>query len=81
MSEGAPRVVVDTRGLFCPVPIIRTSEAMRNLASGGVVELISDDPAIAHDLPAWCKASGHTIVSSHRKAEDYHYLVRKREGV
>jgi len=78
VREESPRVVVDTRGLFCPVPIIRTAEAMRNLGPGGLVEVISDDPAIAHDLPAWCKASGHTIVSSRREAEDHRYLVQKR---
>ncbi len=72
------RVIVDARGLFCPVPIIKTSEAIRNVLSGSVVEVISDDPAIEADLPAWCRSTGHTIVSSDRRGRDYHYLVEKK---
>lgn len=70
-------VVVDTRGTFCPVPIIRTSEAMRNLHAGGVLEVVADDPAIEHDLPAWCRSHGHTIRSMRRSGRDFHYLVEK----
>jgi len=77
--EGAePPVVVDTRGLFCPVPIIKTSEAIRKLKSGGIVEVISDDPAIQFDLPAWCKSMGHTIASERKSGNDFHYMVRKK---
>jgi len=75
-----PRVVVDARGLFCPVPIIHTSQAIHNVVPGAVIEVISDDPAIAHDLPAWCKASGHEIVAAHREGADYHYRVKKKEA-
>ena len=73
-----PPVVVDTRGMFCPVPIIKTSEAIRNLRSGGLVEVISDDPAIESDLPAWCKSTGHTIVGFRRDGSDFYYHVQKK---
>lgn len=72
------RVVIDTRGTFCPVPIIKTSEAIRNLDSGGVVEVISDDPAVEFDMPAWCRSMGHTIVEWTREDDVYHYFVRKK---
>jgi tRNA 2-thiouridine synthesizing protein A len=71
------RIVVDTRGTFCPVPIIKTSAAIRNLHPGGVVEVISDDPAIEHDMPAWCKSTSHTILSVHREGNDIHYVIEK----
>lgn len=77
MTAGGPRVIVDTRGTFCPVPIIKTSEALRNLDSGALIELISDDPAIKHDLPAWCNSAGHNIESSRREGDDFYYVVRK----
>ena len=70
-------VVVDTRGMFCPVPIIKIAEAVRNLHDGGVVELISDDAAIEHDLPAWCRSTGNTIRSLERDGADFHYFVEK----
>ena len=46
--------------------------------SGGIIELISDDPAIAYDLPAWCKSMGHAITSDHKDGSDFHYLVKKK---
>ena len=59
-----PNVIIDTRGLFCPIPVIKTSEALQNLESGALVEIISDDPAIEFDMPAWCQSTGHAIESS-----------------
>jgi len=69
---------VDARGTYCPVPVIKTSEAIRNVEPGAVVEVISDDPAIESDLPAWCKSHGHTIEHLDRDGDDFHYFVRKK---
>ena len=71
-------VIVDTHGMFCPAPIIKLSEAIRNVDPGRVVELVSDDPAIEYDLPAWCKSAGHTIVASSRDGAVFTYRVRKK---
>jgi len=78
-SPPPPDVIVNTRGMFCPAPIIKLSEAVRNVDAGRVVELVSDDPAIEFDLPAWCKSAGHTIVSSCKDGADYIYRVRKKD--
>lgn len=78
LDDAHGHVVVDTRGTFCPIPIIRTAEAVRNLHPGGVVEVISDDPAIEYDMPAWCKSTGNAIQSYIRKGSDFHYVVVKK---
>ena len=72
-----PHFVLDTRGTFCPVPIIKTSEAIRNLEPGHIVEVISDDPAIESDLPAWCKSTGHQIIHNSRESDVFTYLIRR----
>ena len=54
---------LDCRGLFCPVPIVRTADAMRRMAEGEEVELLADDPGVPGDLKAWCKGAGHELVS------------------
>jgi tRNA 2-thiouridine synthesizing protein A len=54
---------VDARGVLCPVPIIRLARAARSLPAGSVVELLSDDPAAEHDVPAWCRLRGHTLLT------------------
>lgn len=73
-----PNFVVDTRGLFCPVPIIKTAEAVKNLESGSVIEVISDDPAIEFDIPAWCASTGHSIHSSHKEGQVYRFVIVTR---
>ncbi|NIM20031.1 MAG: hypothetical protein GTO51_07240 [Candidatus Latescibacteria bacterium] len=71
-------IVVDARGFFCPIPVIKTAEAIKNLDSGGIVEVISDDPAIEHDMPAWCKSKGHEIKSMTKEGKVYRYFVQKK---
>lgn len=64
-SRTGPRdVLVDARGVLCPVPIIRLARAARALAAGGTVTLLSDDPAAAHDVPAWCRLRGHELAGA-----------------
>ena len=72
-------IIIDTRGMFCPVPIIKTSEAIKQIDPGAIVEVISDDPAIEFDLPAWCQGQGHTIESERREGDVYHYFVRRKD--
>lgn len=71
-------LVIDTKGLSCPLPIIKASDAIRSVAEGTVIEVISDDPAIELDLPAWCQSQGHTIESASSAGDVFRYLVRKR---
>ena len=71
-------IIVNAKGFFCPVPIIKTAEAMDNLDSGAIVEVISDDPAIAHDLPAWCESTGNVIKSMIKEGGVYRYFVQKK---
>jgi tRNA 2-thiouridine synthesizing protein A len=75
-----PVVRIDARGLFCPVPIIKTSDAMRSIMAGETVEVVCDDPAVEFDMPAWCGSHGHIIESVAVANGVFHYVVRKRAG-
>ena len=62
-AESNPTPVrLDTRGLFCPMPIIKLAELVKTLKPGARVEILSDDLGIQEDLPAWCKSHGHSLV-------------------
>ncbi len=50
---------IDTRGLYCPVPILRTRDRLKRLDAGDVLEVLADDPAILEDMPAYCRSHGH----------------------
>lgn len=52
-------VVVDARGLRCPLPVIRLAHVALDAPAGTVVEVWATDPAARADVPAWCRMRGH----------------------
>ncbi len=79
-SASAPAdEVLDTVGLYCPIPIIRTAEKMKGLDGGTVLEVISDDRVILIDMPAWCRSTGNSFLGSRRDGDEFRLLVRKKE--
>ena len=50
---------IDARGLYCPVPILRTRDRLKRLDAGDVLEVLADDPSILEDMPAYCRSHGH----------------------
>jgi tRNA 2-thiouridine synthesizing protein A len=67
-------VLVDSRGKSCPQPIVDIARVAKDLVPGARLVLLSDDPATATDLPAWCFLKGHHYLGD---AVDYElgYLV------
>jgi tRNA 2-thiouridine synthesizing protein A len=61
-AQPAPDVVVDARGLRCPLPVIRLAEAARHAEGGTLVEVLATDPAAKADIPAWCRMRGQQLV-------------------
>mgnify|MGYP003346881345 CR=1 FL=1 len=55
-------VRLDERGRRCPIPVVALMRAMNTYPPGHVVAVLSDDPAAAHDIPAWCRLKGATFV-------------------
>jgi TusA-related sulfurtransferase len=75
-----PDAVLDTVGLYCPVPIIKTAEKVRRLPPGSILEVLSDDRVILVDMPAWCRSTGHEYLGSRRRGEEYRLFVRTAGG-
>ena len=69
--------VLDCVGLFCPMPILKTREAMRALTVGQVLEMLSDDPASEADMKSWTGRTGHELVTVERHGQVFHFVVRK----
>jgi tRNA 2-thiouridine synthesizing protein A len=64
-------------GELCPVPIIRTAEAMKEMAAGEVLELVGDDPGIVPDIEAWCRSHHHKLLSLEREGGTIRARVQK----
>ena len=55
---------LDTSGLLCPLPVIRTQDRIRTLRKGDTLDIVASDPGTLHDIPAWCRVHGHVLVES-----------------
>lgn len=68
---------IDCMGLFCPMPIVKIREAIRDVPVGGVIEMVADDPASEADLKSWSKRTGHQLLEVTRYGAVYRFLVKK----
>ena len=73
----APDKVLDCVGLFCPMPILKTREALRAMAVGQLLEMLSDDPASEADMKSWTARTGHDLVAVERDGTVFRFIVRK----
>ena len=69
---------LDLKGLACPLPIVRTAKAMRELESGAMVEVLATDPGSLKDFPAWCRATGNDLVEHASFNGGFRFVIRKR---
>jgi tRNA 2-thiouridine synthesizing protein A len=72
-----PHKRIDCIGFFCPVPVVKTREALLSMEVGQVLEVLSDDPAAEADMRGWAKRAGHELVGLSRLGTVYRFLVRK----
>jgi tRNA 2-thiouridine synthesizing protein A len=70
---------LDLKGLSCPLPIIKTAKAMKELAPGELLEAIATDPGSVSDFRAWAKTTGNPLVESSQEGGVFRYLLRKKE--
>lgn len=68
---------IDCTGLFCPMPIVKTREAIREMVTGQVLEMLSDDPASEPDMRSWAQNTGHELLEVTRTGAVYRFVVRK----
>lgn len=62
MSALEKHTVVDSRGKFCPIPIMELFKAYRGSQDGDLIELLATDPAAKPDVAAWAKNNGSEVL-------------------
>ena len=60
--SSAPARLVDCRGLTCPLPILRTTRAMREIEAGGQLTILVTDVNAPLEFTAFCEATGHRMI-------------------
>jgi len=68
---------LDCVGLYCPMPIIKTAEKIKELKQGEVLEVVADDKGIKQDMPAWCQATGHEFLGVDEAGGEIKVYVKK----
>lgn len=73
-------IVLDARGLACPMPIVRTKKTMKTLEPGQVVEVQATDKGSTADLRAWANSTGNQYLGTIEDGDVLHHYVRKASG-
>jgi len=69
---------IDARGLSCPMPIVKTAQAVKPLPSGAVVELLATDVGSIKDVAAWCRATGNELIEQTSDGAVYRFVIRRK---
>ncbi|WP_424138430.1 sulfurtransferase TusA family protein [Roseomonas chloroacetimidivorans] len=71
--------MLDVQGLSCPLPVLKANKALRGLPAGARLTVLATDAASVADFQAFCRETGHALVSFSEAAGVYRYTLRKRD--
>ncbi|MDZ5471271.1 sulfurtransferase TusA family protein [Bacillus sp. 31A1R] len=80
MENIKANVMIDAKGLACPMPIVKTKKAMNVLGAGLVLEVQATDKGSKADLQAWAKSSGHQYLGTIEEGDVLKHYLRKSSG-
>jgi tRNA 2-thiouridine synthesizing protein A len=70
---------LDCVGLYCPMPIVKTAQKIKELKEGQVLEVLADDKGIKQDMPAWCQTTGNECLGMEEADGEIKVYVRKTQ--
>ncbi len=69
---------LDAKGLNCPMPIVKTAQAIKSLASGELLEVLATDPGSVKDFAAWSRTTGNELVEQTVDGGVYRFVLRRK---
>ncbi len=69
---------VDTRGLNCPLPILKAKKALADMQSGELLKVIATDPGSSRDFQAFAQQTGHVLVAQSSDGLEFVHILRRR---
>ena len=78
MGVTTPDATVDARGLNCPMPIVKTAQAVKGLTTGQILEVLATDPGSVKDFAAWSKTTGNEIVEQTTDGGVFRFVLRRK---
>jgi tRNA 2-thiouridine synthesizing protein A len=77
VTAAEPVRELDCRGQLCPLPVIELARAITDVPVGAVIRLLTDDPAAAVDIPAWCRLRHHDYLGASPTSPVTTHLIRR----
>jgi len=77
MSEFNVKKTLDTSGLSCPLPVVKTKKALKDLDIGDILEMISTDAGSIPDMEAWARQTGHELLESKDEGKSFRFFIKK----
>jgi TusA-related sulfurtransferase len=69
---------IDTRGLNCPLPILKAKKALAEIDSGQVLKVVATDPGSVRDFQAFARQTGHELVEQTSSGDEFVHCLKKR---
>ena len=69
---------IDTRGLNCPLPILKAKKALSDLQSGQLLKVVATDPGSVRDFQAFAKQTGNELVEQQTLGQEFVHVLRRR---
>jgi tRNA 2-thiouridine synthesizing protein A len=68
---------LDCSGMLCPVPVIKTSKAIKEMQIGQVLKMVATDPGAPADMDAFARQTGNELVDSHKEGDKFVFYLRR----
>jgi len=72
-------LLLDCKGILCPMPVIRVSQAIKKIGVGQVIEMLTTDPGSVPDMEAWSKQTGQELLRRNEREGVYTFYVRRTQ--
>jgi len=69
---------LDTRGLNCPLPILKAKKALAELSSGQVLQVVATDPSSVRDFQAFARQTGNELLEQQSHGDEFIHFLRRR---
>ncbi len=69
---------LDTRGLNCPLPILKAKKALAEMQSGELLKVVSTDPGSMRDFQAFARQTGNELVEQSNAGQEFVHVLRRR---
>lgn len=69
--------LLDAKGLNCPLPILKAKKALKDVPTGGTLEVLATDPGSVADFQAFCRTTGNELLESTQASGVYRFLIKR----